>query len=218
MFLVSAAHVFDEIHHLHFYISPGTIRKLTGRLLKTKLPLDGKRTSERLDVAVLKLEGPMLPPYPDIGKRAIPVSVLLPDPLPRTNKQYLLIGFPATRTHANPVSKQIVSDPVSFRNVSAPYSKYGELRVQAESHIVLPLDLKRTVTANRVIQSFPKPAGLSGSPLWLLYDQGDLTGPAFTPVVGVVIEHHKAAKALVATDIGVAIKLIDAAMQNDLEA
>lgn len=212
VFLVSAAHVLDEISHLHFYIAPGTIRKLTGHLLQTKLPSNGRRTSDRLDIGILRLEGPGLPPYPEVGKNAIPISELHPSALPRDDKQYLVIGFPETKSRVNPAALQITSEPVSFRNISAPRSKYEELHVADESHIVLPLDLRHTLGANAEVQSFPKPSGLSGSPVWLLVDKHEQNPLPYFPVVGVAIEYHKESKALVATDIKIAVKLINAAV------
>ena len=73
-FLISAAHVLDEVERLHFYVAPSATRALSGRLLKTKLPSDGRRTSDKADVGILKLEGPSLPPYPQVFKQAVPVA------------------------------------------------------------------------------------------------------------------------------------------------
>lgn len=66
-YLVSAAHVFDELkngHELFFYMEPQIKRKLSGNLHLTKIPEGKSRKDDRLDVGVLKLEGLGLPPYP----------------------------------------------------------------------------------------------------------------------------------------------------------
>jgi hypothetical protein len=88
-------------------------------------------------------------------------------------------------------------------------SKYSELGVTPQNHIVLSFDAKRTVTPNKEIRAFPSPSGMSGSPIWLLYNEGGSNDPAQTPVVGIAIEHHKTKHAIVATDIDVALKLIN---------
>ena len=106
----------------------------------------------------------------------------------------------------------MVSEPRNFRNVSGPDSKYGELNVTPQHHIVLNFDVKRTVTPSKEIRAFPNPRGMSGSPLWLLYDENGPNDPNQTPVVGIAIEHHKTARAIVATDIDIALRLINEAV------
>jgi hypothetical protein len=82
-FLVSAAHVFDCHPRLFFYVEPKTQRWLSGELRLTKKP-DGKsRESDRLDVGVLKLQSPGLPPYPQVDKYALPISDLMASARPR---------------------------------------------------------------------------------------------------------------------------------------
>ena len=214
-YLVSAAHVFDELrpgNALFFYVEPKTIRKLSGDLRLTKMPEDKNRNTDRLDVGVLKLEGDALPPYPRVQKYPLPIAAFRPNALPRTGKEYLLVGFPETKSRANPAASDLPSEPCSFRNISAPIPKYAKLGVSAESHIVLSFDVKHTVMPNKEIRPFPKPSGMSGSPIWLLYDDDGPNDPAQTPVVGIAIEHHKVERAIVATDIEVALRLINEAV------
>jgi hypothetical protein len=214
-YLVSAAHVFDELkagHELFFYIEPQTKRKLSGSLLLTK-PLEGNnRKRDRLDVGVLRLEGPGLPPYPKVEKYPLTIGALMPNALPREGKQYLLVGFPESKSRANPIARQVVSEVYSFRNVSAPPQKYADLGVSTQNHVVLSFDRKRTVGPDSQIRAFPEPSGVSGSPVWLLYDENGSNNPNQTPVVGVAIEHHKNHHAIVATDINVALRLINEAV------
>ena len=56
--------------------------------------------------------------------------------------------------------------------------------------------------------TFPKPNGMSGSPVWLIYDDEGPNDPVHTPVVGILIEHCPSKLALVATDIGFAVDMI----------
>lgn len=214
-YLVSAAHVFDELkagHDLFFYVEPKTIRKLSGNLRLTKMPPGNDRKCDRLDVGVLKLEGPALPPYPKVQKYPLPLSAFMTNALPREGKQFLLVGFPESKSRANPAARDLASEPCSFRNISAPVSTYSELGVTPKNHIVLSLDVKRTVAPHGEVRAFPKPSGMSGSPIWLLYDQNGPNDPAQTPVVGIAIEHHKTKRAIVATDIDVALWLINEAV------
>lgn len=173
------------------------------------MPPGKSRESDRLDVGVYKLEGPALPPYPTIQKYSLPISALLPNALPREGKQFLLVGFPASKSRANPVSRELASEPCSFRNISALASKYSELGVTPQNHIVLDFDAKHTVMPNKEIRTFPCPSGMSGSPIWLLHNESGPNDPAQASVVGIAIEHHKNKHAIVATDIVVALKLIN---------
>lgn len=208
-FLISAAHVLDRALDLYFYIERGVIRMLSGHISKTLPPRDGPRSTDHFDVAVLELEGEGLPPYLGVGKRAMPMSMLLPSALPRDDKQYLIVGFPSSKSKANRKDREVNSQPVSFRNMSATLSQYGKLGVLPETHIVLPLDLKKTVASDGTIKPFFSPHGLSGSPLFCL-PQGWNKGGS-TPVVGVLIEHHKNERAAVATDIAHVIEMMRAA-------
>lgn len=214
-YLVSAAHVFDELttgHELFFYIAPKVIRKLSGNLRLTKMPLGKDRRADRLDVGVLKLEGPALPPYPKIQKYPLPISAFMSNALSREGKQYLLIGFPGSKNRTNPTARELKAKPYSFRNISAPISKYSELGLNPESHIVLSFDVKNTVRKDSEIRAFPDPAGMSGAPIWLLYDKNGPNDPLQTPVVGIAIEHHKKERVIVATDISIVFKLINEAI------
>lgn len=210
-YVVSAAHVFDELragHELFFYIEPRTKRKLSGSLRLTKT-LPGKgRESDRFDVGVLMLNSPALPPYPIVQKYPLPITEFLPKAFPRDGKQFLLVGFPESKSRANPVARDLTSEPCSFRNVSAPTSKYDELNVTPQTHIVIGFDVKHTILPSGDVRAFPKPSGMSGSPIWLLHDFQKSTGAIRTSVVGIAIEHHKNKRAIVATDIDIALRLI----------
>lgn len=213
--LVSAAHVFDELkagHELFFYIDQNTMRKLSGELRLTKLP-DGKtRNGDRLDVGALKLEGPALPPYPKVEKYPLVIGALMPNALPREGKQYLLVGFPESKSRTNPVARKLTSEPYSLRSISVPTTEYAELGVSPQSHIVLSFDRKRTVGPGNRVRESPQPLGISGSPVWLLYDENGPNDPDQTPIVGIAIEHHKKHHAIVATDIDIVLRLIDGAV------
>lgn len=212
-YLISAAHVFDEQvkkgYELFYYIDCSTTQKLSGNLRITKTPSGKDRKHDHLDIGVLKLDGPALPPYPDIQKYPLPIHLLTPNTLPREDKQYLLVGFPETKNRARRVDRNLVPVPYSFRNISAPSSKYLELCVTPQSHIVLSFSIKHTVGPDKIVRPFPDPLGMSGSPVWLLYDKIGSNDPTQTPVVGIAIEHHKTKHAIVVADIDIALKLIN---------
>ena len=211
-YLVSAAHVFDEIgrgKNLFYYIEPGVIRTLRGSPRSTPMPATGNRNDDNLDIAVLRLEPPGLPPYPKLGKRTVPLKALLSRALPRERKQYLVLGFPASRSHINPVDRMVTSQPVPFRNIVAPHTTYEALGLSSEGHVVLPFIQDKVLDPEGNIRTAPKPKGMSGSPVWMLFDEDGENDLEQTPIVAIAIEHHHLdQKALVATDIGVAMELM----------
>ncbi len=215
-FLISAAHVFDELrkgHEVFFYIEPKTKLKLSGRLRLTNIPEGKDREEDVLDVGVLKFEGPGLPPYPAVEKYPLPVDALLPNALPREGKTYLIVGYPSSQSPVNPVKRAVTSKVYSFRNISHPKDKYGEIGVKPESHIAIIFERKQSIGPDGNPRQFPNPRGMSGSPVWLLYsEQEEPNDPKQIPVVGVAIEHRRDQRVIVATDIGLALAMINEAM------
>jgi len=210
-YLVSAAHVFDALRegrNLYYYVQPNTKRKLSGNLRTTKLSHGRTRQEDRLDIGVLNLQGPGLPPYPEVDKYPLPIEALRANALPREMKQYLLVGFPGSKTRVNPSARRVLSKTYAFRNKSARPSTYSVLGVSPQSHIVITFDRKRVFGHEKQVLAFPDPSGMSGSPLWLLYDENGPNDRRQAPVVGVAIEHHREHHAIVATDIEIALRLI----------
>ena len=89
--------------------------------------------------------------------------------------------------------------------------KYPEFGVVADSHIVIAFERIRVLRPNGEVRTFPDPPrGMSGSPVWLLYDETGPNDPTRTLVVGIFIEkfHH----VMIATDIGIALGMINEAV------
>ena len=202
--------MFDCHKPLFFHIDSKTKRWLSGELRLTKKP-DGKsRESDRLDVGVLKLRSPGLPPYPQVDKYALPISDLKASALPRERKVYLVLGFPGSKSQPHLVRRDVTSESHGFWNTSAQTQRYAETGVSPDSHIVITFDRRtRALGLNGEVRTFPKPVGMSGSPVWLLYDEIGPNDPIRTPIVGILIEYRKSHHVMIATDIGVALKMID---------
>lgn len=141
-------------------------------------------------------------------KVPIAVEQLVPRKIPRESHHYLVVGFPKSRSRADPSKMQLRVEPHGFRVVSSPESSYKAVGLREDSHIVMNLDIGKMHFPDGSIRPIPDPHGMSGSPLWLLFDEVGANDSAKTPVLGVLIEHHKQAKLLVATDIGIVLELI----------
>jgi hypothetical protein len=110
-FLISAAHVLDPLQsgtRLFFYAGPDIIRELAGSVRVTNPPPGKDRKADRNDVGVLRLQEPASPPDRPINKTALPLSALMPRALPRRGKEYLVTGFPASKSNFIPFAKSVL--------------------------------------------------------------------------------------------------------------
>jgi hypothetical protein len=210
-FLVSAAHVLEGIakEPLYYYVELGVLRKLTGKLLLTRY--DGPREADHIDVGVLLLEGEHQPPYRAVDKFPMPFSYLKPELLPRSDKKYLFIGFPASRGKINPVAREVTAAPYAYFSSSTPEPDYAGFGFSPFHHILLPLNVRRGFALDGTPRAFPTPYGMSGSPIVLLYDEVNQNDPRIFPVVGVATTYLKQKHVIAATDIRAAVELISAA-------
>jgi hypothetical protein len=216
-FLISAAHVFDPLKSgskLFFYVGHKRVHNLQGSVLLTVPPVGETRRADRLDIAVLLLAEEASPPYPEVNKQAIPINALIASALPRERKNYLVTGFPASKTQLHPVRRQVESAPYGNWSACASKAGYGRVGCSDQTHIVMPFNRKKVVGQHLATRTFPNPAGMSGSPVWLLYDEVETNDPTQTPVVGVFIEYHSSHHLLVATDINVALDMINRGHQK----
>ena len=205
-FLVSAAHVLDDAmaRGMYFYSSPRQERHLDGQLIRFSTP--NNRLSDVVDIGVVKLGEVGRPPFPDVQKFAMDVSYLTPHRLPRTGREYVIIGFPATKNRFRVVQKDVLAAPYAYRTQSLPEIDYHKHGVAPESHVLLPLDLRNGFVSNGRPIHFPKPQGMSGAPMVVLYEEeGD---SRVFPVVAVGIEYRKTQRILVATDVRFVLEAI----------
>jgi hypothetical protein len=208
VFLVSAAHVLDkalETKKMYFYVAPTTKRYLSGQLKRTAF--NHSRQNDRLDVGVLRLDPP-LPPYMGVRKFAMDYSHLRPSHLPRRGREYLVVGFPASRHKMQTAPAAVIAEPYGHRSWPIEDQLYERFGANPSEHIVFPFRRTKLVdlSGNRI--HGPNPQGLSGGPVFVLREEEDEHG-AF-PVVGVLIEFTRSTDAvLIATDAALAAEAID---------
>jgi hypothetical protein len=160
--LVSAAHVFDRQvpagDEIYYYTQPGVIRQLTGKLVSS--PGRSKRSSDLVDVACLLLDGDGLPPYPTISKFAVDKSYLAPRHLPRSGREYVTIGFPATKANVDDRHGTALAAPYAYRTASIVLqiddSAYSSFGFTPGTHVVLPFDSRRGFDHLRKEGTFPE--------------------------------------------------------------
>lgn len=201
-FLVSAGHVLRSLEttRLFYFIEPRLERAITGTV---RLARD-----DAIDVGVVKLTREALPPYPLVDKVAMPLANLTPNRVPRAGRHYLVLGFPASRNASNPVARETPARAYAYRASSSSDDTYGSLGLDPATHIAIPLDLKRGRDAKGAHRNFPRPQGMSGSPVWEMFDDDGEGEHGGFPIVGVAIEYWNTRKVMVATDIRFVLDLI----------
>ena len=198
-FLVSAAHVLDDAktHRMYFHTSLRMQRQLDGTIVRSGSV--ATRLTDRVDIGVVRLGRRGRPPYPEVHKFAMDVSYLSPSRLPRAGKTYSFNGYPETKNRFRPKYRDVLAVPYSYRTESLPESAYRKYGVSPETHIVLPLDVKVGFDSEKKPVRFPKPQGMSGSPMVVLFeDEGE---SRVFPVVGVCIEYRKSERVVIASDV-----------------
>jgi hypothetical protein len=211
-YLVSAAHVFDPMaagEKLFIYVGRRERLFLSGELLRTLVPAGKSRLEDRVDIGVLEMDPSTSPPYAAINKTALPIDAVAPGATRRQGKQYLVTGFPASKSVPHHVSREITSVPFGNLCISAPTTVYDRLGLSEETNIVLQFDPKTTRGEKMRVVTSPSPAGLSGAPIWYVWDGASATNHHDRSVlVGVLIEYRAPHRVLVATDIKIALDMI----------
>ncbi len=205
-FLISAAHVLDQAmaEGMYVYSAPRQKRYLQGRVVRSGTPEN--RSTDIVDIGVLKLSGIGRPPFAEVRKFAMDVSYLKPHRLPRAGREYVIVGFPATKNQFRVRHKDMLAVPYAYRSDSIPEVEYRKNGVSPESHVLLPLDLRRGFDAAGRPTHFPRPQGMSGAPVVVLFE-GESEARVF-PVVAVGIEYRKAERILVASDVRFVLEAI----------
>jgi hypothetical protein len=134
---------------------------------------------------------------------------LQPSKLPRSGKNYVIIGYPHSKNRFSVATQTVIASPYAYRSDSISDEEYGKYGVTPESHVILPLSRKEGFDTSGNLTTFPKPAGMSGSPVIALYGDGTEESRVF-PVVAVAIEYREKQKILIATDV----KYVIEAMAN----
>jgi hypothetical protein len=206
-FLVSAAHVFDiaAISGMYFYSTENQKRHLDGNMLRSKAAFGRKQ--DKVDIGVLRLGTEGRPPFSQIRKFAMDISYLKPEYIPRAGKGYVIIGFPCTKNGFRVHTSDVLAAPYAYRSDSIPDEDYAKHGVSTESHVVLPLNLKKVFGPEGQAIHFPKPEGMSGAPVVVLYGDSIEQSRVF-PVAAVGIEYRAKEKVLIATDVRFVIDAI----------
>lgn len=182
-YLVSAAHTFEH-SYLFYYTKQFQIHKVKGGMSSSGI--------SEIDIGVIKLLNIDLPPYPEVDKLALDISSLKPRYLPRTEKEYITIGYPNTKSNANPKTNLVTTKMYAFSNYTIDENDYEKHGLTVDNNIAIELKLKKCYSLEGNKINFPKPTGISGSPIFVLNEPSDNVdkNDKFFPVVGVATRYR----------------------------
>ena len=157
---------------------------MTGRLTTNKW--SGPRENDQLDLAAVRLEGSGLPPYPAVDKFQLDVGALQFATTQSPTARYGAIGFPASKTRVRHSPAELRVAPYALLAQLAPQREYAHKGLRPESHLYLVFNRRKSFNLVGQGRSFPKPHGLSGAPVFELFDEEKSHQGESFPIAGVV--------------------------------
>ena len=145
-FLISAAHVFDENknpEHPTDIEIPGknTFIPISGSVIKSALPPSGKRSDDKIDIAVVPLNDTIAE---QLGRHTfLDVSQVDPSDRPYKQSLYTFTGYPSTKQKM-PRNKVLTIEPVRYTSGPLPPNKYPN-GFQLGPHHAIDYDRKKMI-------------------------------------------------------------------------
>ena len=207
-YLVTAAHVLDIARSecLFYFAGPRQVCPLREPMVLSKGVPD--RDHDTVDVGVVVIPKGALPPHPAVDKFPMALTNLRSRHLPRSGKEYVLIGYPASRASSHRERREAMVGPCAFLLRSVDDEAYSDYGLDPRRHVGLSLKLGKGFDLDGHRQHFPRPQGMSGSPIVVLYDERGENDAAVFPVVGVATRFLEPQRLLVGTDISQVIDAI----------
>jgi hypothetical protein len=94
------------------------------------------------------------PPYPAADKFPLSFGALMPNAMPRHGKQYLVTGFPGSKSKVRAARREFTTVVHSNACVSASAERYQKLKRSPDQHIVLDFNVRR-VYGRKESKPFP---------------------------------------------------------------
>jgi len=207
-YCISNAHVIGdaELEKTFILLRNNKTVYLGGQYYQTRLPDSGRRSDDKLDVAVLKLNPIVVSAIIDRGYNFMSVSKIKTGYSFRKEDKLLIAGFPASKTKLDFKNQLLTPMPIIVRTI--PYHK--DLSIENFSndfHFVVSYPIKSLVNSEtKQYQRAPDPHGLSGSGLWLLSQNPN--GDQSAHLIGIVSEYHENRAVIISTKIDLFIDLL----------
>ncbi|MCG7964824.1 MAG: trypsin-like serine protease [Candidatus Thiodiazotropha taylori] len=201
-YLVSAAHVFRQCSEKEMLFITGEGK---ARLIEFNAMIYNRDTNgDKYDIGVMALLNHK-PPYIAVGKEAISTRYLKPNCCSKLTKEFGIIGFPATKSLSNNQEKRVSVKLYGYSAQSCQESEYNAVGIASEHHFALIFNRKKCMGADGQKTQFPKPHGMSGSPIIYFpkFASGDVKAQPF--IVGVASTYREKEKLIYGADISIAL-------------
>jgi hypothetical protein len=188
-FLLTAAHVLDDLTNSTLYIAGYTTNELIaleGESLRSVTD-DGSRDNDRSDIGICRL-GPDL--VTKIGAESfLPVSMVDVDDTGDAGATYIAMGYPAKKnTRLNYENKSVKRHPFSYTTKVLVNNELIKMGFHNSSHILVGYKKRHSRDSSGRDTTAPNPFGMSGGPLWRFKTY---SGKSFSRLVGILIEWKK---------------------------
>lgn len=210
VFLLSAAHVLLQLRHknIYYFSESGAIKHITGKI--TTNSYIGDRRKDNVDIGVVRLENdPLI--YPSVNKYAINSSIFRFGEIASPTARYALIGYPASKLKVLMHPVQILIEPYAYLAHSAPTHEYSNHGISTASHLYLVFDRRHSCDLAGNSRAFPKPHGISGSPVFILYDFNESSEdkhPDYFTFAGLITTWKPKESRLIATSVNLVLDLL----------
>lgn len=207
-YLITAAHCIKQKNNLikigvmisgKFYFVKGTV-------------VMNKGQNDSIDIAAVKLENETVEilkdSYQFISKRDI-----LSNKNIENETEYLIVGFPISKTSIDYKMKRIKTEPFVFISKSKDENSYLKQRINDTQNILLGFSKRRSAfVGENEMNISPTPTGISGCGLW--YIPSYFSEKVVFKLSGIMIDYYHKTNMMLATKVEEIMKLISLFSRN----
>ena len=204
--IVTAAHVLDEAEFGNLYLGgERDLLILEGDFFKSSLPPTGRK-DDRIDLGYVCVDS--------VSDGLSKNFCFLPEFHTETTHQteegrnYLFTGYPHKGVKLKKPERKVAPLLHSFESKGIELLRYGAMGLDPRAHIAIGFNAKRAKNRDGKIETPKDQRGTSGGGVWIAGSGSVGTADVVPRLVGLVIEHRRSEKALVATKIGPLISKI----------
>lgn len=214
-FFVTAAHVFD--HHSSqnplFYFTAQQYRQVLDGPAEFSPSNKKNRDDDKIDIAVIALSSEQAKPAPEMGKSTITPDKIDVNSAEIPDCRFIVAGYPLTKHKPDTQNKLLNPKCYTWFGKTVSDAPYAHLRLSRHENILVQFSRRHTVRHDgKTGGMFPEPRGISGAPVWRTVGKRNKRGILVIDdilLVGVLIEHIKEQKSLLATSINHVLNLIN---------
>lgn len=213
-YFVTAAHVMDhhECEQPLFYFTNQNNRQYIQGPSRTSCQDVANRKNDQIDLTVIKLPSGEGCPEESIHKSAIPLDLITRDTSKIGDCRLIVLGYPLSKYKPDNKTKQLNATCQTWLGKSIPDETYRRFKFEKSQNLLIQFERKNTLGLDGLKGiMLPEPYGMSGAPVWHTFgyrnEERILVIEGFL-LAGVLIEHIKEGKFLLATSIDIVMDMV----------